>query len=100
MEIGCGGEALARHEVRRVGGAKGVFVERYSREGARRTVLYLSGGPGLHENLEVSASDDISLLLDNGFNVDVIHYGGSDYTFAQFDRLYREGPGSIDADAR
>jgi hypothetical protein len=100
VEISCGGEVLARHAVRRVGGAKGVFVERYSREGARRTVLYLSGGPGLHENLETSASNDLSLLLDNGFNVDVIHYGGSDYTFAQFDRLYRGGPASIETDAR
>lgn len=100
VEINCGGEALAHHEIRRVGRAKGVFIERYSREGARKTVLYLSGGPGLHENLEASASNDISLLLDNGFNVDVIHYGGSDYTFAQFDRLYREGPASIETDAR
>ncbi len=100
VEINCGGEALARHEIRRVGDAKGVFIERYSREGVRKTVLYLSGGPGLHENLEASASNDISMLLDNGFNVDVIHYGGSDYTFAQFDRLYREGPASIEADAR
>ena len=99
VEITCGGETLAEHEVVRVGRDR-LFVDRYRRTGARPTLLYLTGGPGGHINLETEIDNDIAALLDNGFNVDVLQYGGTDYTFAQYNRLYRSGPAALDENAQ
>ena len=100
VQIDCGGERLARHEVRRVGGSEGLFVDRYIAGPERTTVLYLTGGPGGHVNLESGFDNDVATLLSNGFNVDVIQYGGSNYTFAQYNRLSAKGPASILHDTR
>jgi pimeloyl-ACP methyl ester carboxylesterase len=100
VEIDCGGAPFARRAVRRLGGDDGLFIESYTLEGPRPTVLFLYGGPGTHINLETGASSDVSALLDAGLNVDVVHYGGSDYTFAQHDRLFRQGAKSVETDAR
>ncbi len=96
--IECGGALIAEQEVRRIGGKNGIFVQRYM-SGTRPTVLYLGGGPGQHLSLDNGFDNDIATLLDNGFNVDVVQYGGSDYTFALYDRLQADGPASLRRDA-
>ncbi|MBI1686422.1 hypothetical protein [Caulobacter hibisci] len=100
IEIDCGGAPLAERTVKRLGGADGLFIESYARDGARPTVVFLYGGPGGHIDPATRAKNSVQALLDAGFNVDVVHYGGSDYTFALHDRLYRQGAKSLAADAR
>jgi hypothetical protein len=95
--IECGGEPVAQHELRRAGD---LFVDRYSRPGNTRTVLFLDGGPGGHRNLDRSFPGDMDRMLDQGLNIDVIHYGGSGYTFGLFNRLFQRGPASIRRDAK
>lgn len=100
VEIDCGGAPLAERTVKRLGGAEGLFVESYARDGVRPTVVLLYGGPGGHIDPATRAKNSVQALLDAGFDVDVVHYGGSDYTFALHDRLYRQGAKSLAADAR
>lgn len=98
-EIDCGGPIPAAHQVVRVGGDDYLFVERYQRPGAKATVLFLYGGPQQYVNLAAGLPDRILTFLDSGLNVDVIHYGGSGYTFDLSNRLLLKGPTSIDDDA-
>lgn len=98
VTLECDGDQIARQEVRRFGGQDGIFVQRYI-AGERPTVIYVGGGPGQHLSLDDGFGNDIATLLDEGFNVDVVQYGGSDYTFALYDRLQSDGPASLRKDA-
>lgn len=92
------GAPMARHELISVDNGR-IFVERYSRIGNRKHVLYLYGGPGRSGNLALAAWSDMLAVLDAGADLDIVHYSGSSYTFALKDRLFRDGTESIAADA-
>lgn len=92
------GAPIARHELVSVDNGR-IFVERYARPGNRKHVLYLYGGPGRFGNLELVDWPDMLAILDAGADLDIVHYGGSNYTFALKDHLFRDGTASIAADA-
>ncbi|MEV5712216.1 hypothetical protein, partial [Actinoallomurus sp. NPDC052274] len=87
------------HKVIAVDGGK-LFVERYSRPENRKNVVFLYGGPGLYANFEQYAFSDMLAILDAGANLDIFHYGGSSYTFALKDHLYRGGTASLARDSQ
>ncbi len=93
------GKPIATHKVIAVDGGK-LFVERYSRPENRKNVVFLYGGPGLYANFEQYAFSDMLAILDAGANLDIFHYGGSSYTFALKDHLYRGGTASLARDSQ
>ncbi|MDG2530681.1 hypothetical protein [Caulobacter endophyticus] len=97
VEIDCGGQAVAAHSVRRSGG---IFVDHYEAPNARGAVLYLTGGPGQHAELGPGLVNDVAGLIAAGLSVDVVQFGGGDYTFDLSQRLFEGGIASIAQDAR
>ena len=93
------GKLIATHRIDTVDGGR-LFVESYSRPENRKHVVFLYGGPGLYENFEKYAWPDLVEILDSGANIDVVHYGGSGYTFGLKDHLYRGGTASLARDAQ
>lgn len=97
VTLSAPGTLAAQHQVVSVGRGK-LFVERYSRPGNKRHILYFYGGPGVSVTLGAAVPYDLGRMLDRGADIDIVHYGGSGYTFETKDRLYRKGTASLAED--
>ncbi|MGN6363915.1 hypothetical protein [Asticcacaulis taihuensis] len=74
-----------------------LWVDSYEIDPSAKTVVFVPGGPD--ETVDIVKGDGIRTFLDNGLNIDVVHYGGSLYTYDLATRLNRRGLASLRNDA-
>jgi len=74
-----------------------LWVESYEIDPAAKTVVFVPGGPS--STVDIIRGDGIRTFLDDGLNIDVVHYGGSLYTYDLATRLNRRGLVSLRNDA-
>ncbi len=98
VSIDCGKSQNFTFSIQRLSSRRSTWVKSFSTSGATDTVLFLHGGPYRHE--EPTTSTALRYFLAHGLNVNVIEFGGQNYTLETAQLLSSGGYGSLNADAR
>lgn len=92
----CNGDRPFRFALTPLDGAAG-WIQSYTVASVAPTVIFLHGGPGVHE--EIAENTFVRILMQNGFNVDIVEDAGADYTFETVTRFGNHGYHAFDLSA-
>lgn len=76
----------------------GLWLQSYRISGAKKKMLYVPGGPFSYQ--EPTTSRALAFFLANGYDVDIVNYGGGQFTYEMATRLNAQGIRSVQSDAR
>lgn len=92
----CNGDRPFRFALPPLDGAAG-WIQSYTVASVAPTVIFLHGGPGVHE--EITENTFVRILMQSGFNVDIVEDAGADYTFETVTRFGKHGYRAFDLNA-